>query len=349
MSFSNTEYPITQGGWDFLDDSVLKFFDDILYAEVLKSTSYLVELKSFCAMFVFIVLSIKAYRAILGQNYDVFNMVELGKPFMLCAVIINFDDFVFLLVESISVFEDFFNDSLSAKILEVNLGLEKRFNLVQDLTELCLEKSQDLKDTQQEDDSSTFDFLSGISDSFSELGDFATELFVLGMNSFMYGLVVLIEWLAILLYQVAVYIVFFLRTVFCAILVALGPIVFAISIFPAYEKLYTAWISRFVTTYFYGTITFIALKFSLAMIYSGVESEILFLESALQDPHYETLILTSVTPWGGAYLISVVLGILSIITVPMIAAWLMPAGGVGGAVTKFANKAAAAASAMKPK
>lgn len=337
MSVSSTDYSLTQGGWDFLDDDVLKFFDDILYAEILQSTSYLVELKSFCAMFVFIVLSVKAFRAILGQNYDVFNMVELGKPFMLCAVIINFDDFVFLLVESISVFEDFYNDALSAKILEVNLAIEKRFNLVQDLTELCLEKAQDLDETQQEDDSSTFDFLSGISDTFSELGDFASELFVLGFNKLMYGMVILIEWLAVLLYQAVVYIVFFLRTVFCAILVALGPIVFAISIFPAYERLYTAWISRFVTTYFYGTIAFIALKFSLAMIYSGVESEILFLESALQDPHYETLLLTSVVPWGGAYLISVVLGIVSMVTVPMVAAWIMPAGGVGAAVTKLAN------------
>lgn len=334
---SINDYDFKIGGWDFLDDNLLTMFQNVLNSQLLSSHSYLYELKTFCAMFVFIVLSVKAFRAIIGQNYDVFNIVELGKPFMLCAVIINFPDFVRLLMASVNVFEDFYNDSLSSKILEVNLSINKRFQLVQELTETCLDRAQDLEETETEDDSSTFGVLSGISDTFSELTDFASEILLLEWNKIMYSLVVLIEWLALLAYQAAVYIIFFLRTVFCSLLAILGPIVFAISIFPAYEKLYQQWISRFVTTYFYGTITFIALNFSLSMLYSGVESEIRFLESAINDPHFSTVLLTSATPWGGAYLISIVLGLATVITVPVVAAWIMPTGGIGSAVSKFTS------------
>lgn len=329
------DYQFHAGGWDFLDDNLIKLFDDILASELLSSTSYLVEIKSFCAMFVFIVLSIKAFKAVIGADYGIFNIVELGKPFMLCAVIINFPDFVKLLMASVGVFEDFYNDSLNAKILEVNLTMDKRFQLLQEVTESCLEKAQDLEETQTEEDSSTFGLLSGISDTFSELGDFISGILMLEWNKIMYMLVNFLEWLMLLLFQSAVYIIFFLRTVFCSLLAALGPIVFAISIFPAYEKLYQQWISRFVTTYFYGTIAFMSLRFSLSIIYAGTESEIRYLESVLQDPHFESIMLTQSTYWGGAYIMSIVLGLVTVVTVPVVAAWLMPTGGIGSAVSKF--------------
>jgi hypothetical protein len=48
------------------------------------------------------------------------------------------------------------------------------------------------------------------------------------------------------LFEAIVYLIAFLRTVFCVLLVIFGPLVFAISIFDGFQENYLQWIARFI-------------------------------------------------------------------------------------------------------
>lgn len=324
-----------QGGWDFLDHQVIKFFDDILWSNLTGTLTYIDEIKSIAAIFLLLVLSYKAWKGMMG-DYELFDIVELGKPFILIVIIINWGAFLQLIMFPIDLIEDHFSTNLTAQTLEISLGIEERNNLTLQLIEEASEISTEVEavESSKEEGSFVDDLFSSIGESIDGLSDYAGYMLMTINAKMQMALTALIEWITLLLFQVCVYLVYLIRTVFCSILGYLGPIAFAFSILPGFKTAYLNWISKFVTTYLYGTITFIAIKVCLAIVHVGLESELQFLEAAVNDPTYTALLLTQGGPQTGAYIIALLLGIGSIICVPIIATWMLPNGGIGGAVSK---------------
>ena len=84
--------------------------------------------------------------------------------------------------------------------------------------------------------------------------------------------------LSLLFWQVCTYFVFFHKSLFTGILVILGPLAFAFSVYPAFRDAYIQWIARFVSVSLYSCIAYIVLSISLVVMQYGIEREIEILE-----------------------------------------------------------------------
>lgn len=123
-----------------------------------------------------------------------------------------------------------------------------------------------------------------------------------------------------------------LRTFFLVVLVILGPIAFAFSVYDGFQATMTQWLTRYISIY---------LWLPVADIFSAVLSkiqELMLLQdiALLEDPTY--------IPDGsnGIYIVFLIIGIIGYFTIPTVAGWIIQSGGAGSygsAVNKTAGKA----------
>jgi hypothetical protein len=75
-------------------------------------------------------------------------------------------------------------------------------------------------------------------------------------------------------FEVLVYLIAFLRTVFCVLLVIFGPLVFALSIFDGFQDNYLQWIARFINVNLYLPIALLILSIVQEILIYVLEMEI---------------------------------------------------------------------------
>ena len=83
------------------------------------------------------------------------------------------------------------------------------------------------------------------------------------------------------LFEGLIYLIAFLRTVFCVLLVVFGPLVFAISIFDGFQDNYLGWIARFINVNLYLPIALIILSLVQEVLIFVLEAEITQIKSTL--------------------------------------------------------------------
>lgn len=135
-----------------------------------------------------------------------------------------------------------------------------------------------------------------------------------------------------LLFNASALVIDTIRTFFLVVLVILGPIAFAFSIYDGFQATLTQWLTRYISVY---------LWLPISDIFSSVLARIqtLMLEqdiALLQDPNY--------IPDGsnGVYIVFLIIGIIGYFTIPTVAGWIIQSGGAGAygsAVNKTASKA----------
>ena len=76
------------------------------------------------------------------------------------------------------------------------------------------------------------------------------------------------------IFEVLVYLIAFLRTVFCVLLVIFGPLVFALSIFDGFQDNYLQWIARFVNVNLYLPIALLILSIVQEILIYVLDMEI---------------------------------------------------------------------------
>lgn len=143
------------------------------------------------------------------------------------------------------------------------------------------------------------------------------------------------------MFEALVYLVAFLRTVFCVLLVIFGPLVFALSIFDGFQDNYLQWIARFVNVNLYLPIALIILSLVQEVLIYVLDTEIALIRSL---PVYQpSLFFVS-------NLVVPVCGIIGIVMVPKIASWIVHASGTnsgGGRLVRTAAVMAITKGAMK--
>jgi hypothetical protein len=122
------------------------------------------------------------------------------------------------------------------------------------------------------------------------------------------------------LFEVLVYLVAFLRTVFCVLLVVFGPLVFALSIFDGFQENYLGWIARFVNVNLYLPIALIILSLVQEVLIYVLDQEIALIHSMLFYQPSLFFVSNLVVP---------VCGIIGLAMVPKIASWIVQATGTG--------------------
>lgn len=143
------------------------------------------------------------------------------------------------------------------------------------------------------------------------------------------------------LFEALVYLIAFLRTVFCVLLVIFGPLVFAISIFDGFQDNYLQWIARFVNVNLYLPI---------ALLILSIVQEILIYVLELEIAQIHAMPVYLPQAFYVSSLVVPVCGILGMAMVPKIASWIVQASGTntgGGRMVRTAAVMAITKGAMK--
>ena len=143
------------------------------------------------------------------------------------------------------------------------------------------------------------------------------------------------------LFEALVYLIAFLRTVFCVLLVIFGPLVFAISIFDGFQENYLQWIARFVN---------VSLYLPIALLILSIVQEILSYVLELEITQIHAMPVYLPQAFYVSSLVVPVCGILGMAMVPKIASWIVQASGTntgGGRMVRTAAVMAITKGAMK--
>jgi hypothetical protein len=162
----------------------------------------------------------------------------------------------------------------------------------------------------------------------------------------------IIEYIVGLIWKLCVFIIFYLQAFFKTILVILGPIAIAFSILPAFRDSWVQWLSRYISVSLYGIIAYINLSIALTVMQYGIRVEMDYLQGILtqiEDGQVGGLamqILSASNPGNGAFLASMLIGAVSMLTVPVVATWVIQTSGVGMAAGAMVGGAAKAVSGV---
>jgi conjugative transposon TraJ protein len=133
------------------------------------------------------------------------------------------------------------------------------------------------------------------------------------------------------LFEGLIYLIAFLRTVFCVLLVVFGPLVFAISIFDGFQDNYLGWIARFINVNLYLPIALIILSLVQEVLIFVLEAEITQIKSTLIYMPSLYYVSNLVVP---------LCGIAGLMMVPKIASWIVNASGTSTGGSRLVRTAA---------
>lgn len=119
-------------------------------------------------------------------------------------------------------------------------------------------------------------------------------------------------------FEAIVYLIAFLRTIFCVLLVIFGPLVFALSIFDGFQDNYLQWIARFINVNLYLPIALLILAMVQEILIYMLEWEIAKINSMLIYQPQLFYVTSLVVP---------ICGIVGMSMVPKIASWIVQATG----------------------
>ncbi|MBK3518259.1 hypothetical protein [Carboxylicivirga marina] len=142
-------------------------------------------------------------------------------------------------------------------------------------------------------------------------------------------------------FEVVVYLIAFLRTIFCVLLIIFGPLVFALSIFDGFQDNYLQWIARFVSVNLYLPIALIILSLTQHLLIYVLDVEINMMN---QMGFYQSSLFFV------SGLIVPLCGICGLMMVPKVATWIINASGTstgGGRMLRTAAMMAVSKGALK--
>ncbi len=143
------------------------------------------------------------------------------------------------------------------------------------------------------------------------------------------------------MFEGIVYLIAFLRTIFCVLLVIFGPLVFALSIFDGFQDNYLQWIARFINVNLYLPIALLILSLVQEVLIYVLEWEITVINSMLIYQPQLFYVTNLVVP---------ICGIVGLSMVPKIASWIVQASGTnsgGGRMLRTAATMAVSKGMMK--
>ena len=142
-------------------------------------------------------------------------------------------------------------------------------------------------------------------------------------------------------FEAIVYLIAFLRTIFCVLLVIFGPLVFALSIFDGFQDNYLQWIARFINVNLYLPIALLILSLVQEVLIYVLEWEITAINSMLIYQPQLFYVSNLIVP---------ICGIVGLSMVPKIASWIVQASGTnsgGGRMLRTAATMAVTKGMMK--
>lgn len=324
---------------DLIDEALFELFDGLKEATTVLFGEFIADAQALAAIFMLLYFGVKAFEMMSGDKKP--EIMSLLRPFALGLVLIFWPAFVQIISYPGEVLTRKSKAMFNEQIAEVENLSRERYALVDSVSLELTTAVFEIEWAENEaKDEAWYDF--GI-DIFEGIGNTLAGLYIYVTSQIKYLLLQVVEFAVVTLWQVCVYFVFFLQIIFTAVLVILGPLAFAFSVLPAFRDAYINWLSRFVSVSLYSCIAYIVLSVSLTIVQYALISEIDTLEHVLSNEAAFTMYVAMSSGGVNSFIISMLVGAFSMLTIPIISTWIVSTAGVGQAVGGFVGGAAIAA------
>lgn len=139
-----------------------------------------------------------------------------------------------------------------------------------------------------------------------------------------------------LIWQICVYLLFFIKETFAGILIVTGPITFGLSVLPAWKDAWIQWVARYVSVLLYGFIGFFVLAAALQLVKYGVRMDIKILETATSSSEAFWAYSSSSVVTALYHFVCLMVGGIALKFVPELATWIIPST-AGHAAKEFVS------------
>ena len=331
-----------------IDQDMLDLINGLYETMSNQHIRYVVFSQMLCALFMFLYFSMEAYKMMVGDKR--LEIMPLLRPFALSMVIMFWGSFVQIIKKPAALLADAERSSFITGLEKLEKESRQRYALIDEVGKKLIETSAETERTaQQMNNTTTSDFF-GIGESLDKLWDKIKGYYLLVTSKIRYMGHQLIEFIAVTIFQVCTYIVFFLQAIFGSILIILGSLSFAFSILPGYRDAYLNWIARFVSVSLYSVIGYLVLNMAIEVVRLGILQELAALNRAKDDP--EAFIMYVATSSGSmsSFIVAILVAAIGMLTIPSISTWIISTSGVtnaarvgGGVVQKTITVSGAAA------
>lgn len=139
-----------------------------------------------------------------------------------------------------------------------------------------------------------------------------------------------------MLYEAAALCINTIRTFYLIVLAIMGPLVFGLSIFDAFQHTLVSWFARYINVYLWLPVANI-----FGAIISKIQENMLKIDIDFIEQYGDTMFGTS----DLAYILFLIIGVIGYFTVPSVAGYIISPGGPNALLTKTTNTFGTAASA----
>lgn len=313
---------------EIIDREILLLIEGIFNKLVTETSIFLNDAQALCAIFMLLFFSIKAYGMISGDKK--LEIMPLLRPFALTMVIIFWSSFITIVNFPSEIITDKSKILVTDRIDNINAIQTERRTKMAEIARKMIEDSSELENFDNTDDD---DWLAWTGVDFSGIFDQIKGYYIIVLSKLRWVLVETIEFLLITFFQACSYLIFFLQVIFAAILIILGPFSFAISILPAFQDAYISWIARYISVSLYSGIGYIVMSLSLLLVEYSLEKELLLLDFVLQDEAAFFFYISSNDGSANFYIVSLFVGALVMLTIPVISTWIVSTSGINNAVS----------------
>lgn len=325
---------------ELIDKELFRLFTDLQNNVSDIFGEFVADAQALAALFMLLYFGLESFKMMTGDKK--LEIMPLLRPFAIGLVLMMWTPFVSLISVPGQVLTQHSKDMFYDHIDEVENLSRQRYALIDSVSIELIKTSVIVENSDKEaNDDKWFDF--GID--FSAIKDKIAGLYVYVVAKVKMLLFNLVEFIVVTLWQACVYFVFFLQIIFSGILITLGPISFAFSILPGFRDAYIQWLSRFISVSLYSCIAYIVLSISLAIMEYGLENEIDILNYALSNEAAFVMYVGTMSGGVNSFILTCILGALSMLTIPFVSTWVVSTTGVGQAVGGVVGGAAMAAKA----
>ena len=239
---------------------------------------------------------------------------------------------------------------------EVNDLRIERFKKQQQLLDFVIKKKAEEEAKQEVIDNSSKGTFERVLDDVTNLDKLIEPIKEWGIRmsfEFQKTLADLIEFCALAILRICVYLIFFIQKIWSYVLITLGPIAVGMSLVPGFENSLYSWISKFININLYTFVAYTIINIGQQLIASGYTMEIERYDTLLTDGTVVNMdaLLLYVSGSGMIYqqLFTVVAYIVTgigVLMTPTIADAIVTAGG-GTSMSKMKSAAAKVASGAK--
>ena len=323
---------------ELIDKHILDLIQGMYLSITDHMSVFINDAQALTAIFMLLYFSIKAFGMMVGDER--LEIIPLLRPFAIGLVIIFWSEFVTVISYPTTVVTEKAKSLFNVQIDKVDQMQMARLTLIQDVSNKLIERSAEIEKIKDESDEKWYEFLAI---DFSGLFDSIKGYYLLIVAKFRFMIVQIIEFIVITFFHVCSYLIFFIQVIFASILVILGPFSFAFSVLPAFRDAYIHWLARFISVSLYSAIGYIIMSLSMTIVLYGMRQEIDLLTKVMDNEAEFILYVSTNGGMDGNFLmISLLIGALTMLTIPIISTWIINTAGVGQAIAAMSVGAGAA-------